>query len=91
MSTSNPEDKYKDIFDLAPEKPYEDVDKERAYESAIDYLNLLKTPVVDILNNNNIHVYSRQKYENSFYFNAHNNVELVGYIDDNLKVTKLLL
>ena len=88
MSTSNPEDKYKEIFDLCPEKPYEDVNKERAYESAIDYLNLLKTPVVDILNNNNIHVYSRQKYENSFYFNAHNNVELVGYIDDNLKVTK---
>lgn len=88
MSTSNLEDKYKDIFDLAPEKPYEDVDKERAYESAIDYLNLLNTPVVDILNNNNIHVYSRQKYENSFYFNAHNSVELVGYIDDNLKVTK---
>ena len=36
MSTSNLEDKYKDIFDLAPEKPYEDVNKERAYESAID-------------------------------------------------------
>ena len=88
MSTSSPEDKYKEIFDLCPEKPYENVDKERAYESAIDYLNLLKTPVVDILNNNNIHVYSRQKYENSFYFNAHNSVELVGYIDDNLKVTK---
>ena len=64
MSTSNPEDKYKEIFDLCPEKPYEVVNKERAYESAIDYLNLLKTPVVDILNNNNIHVYSRQKYEN---------------------------
>ena len=88
MSTSNPEDKYKEIFDLCPEKPYEDVNKERAYESAIDYLNLLKTPVVDILNNNNIHVYSRQKYENSFYFNAYNNVELIGYIVDKLKVTK---
>ena len=25
MSTSNPEDKYKEIFDLCPEKSYEDV------------------------------------------------------------------
>lgn len=88
MSTSNPEDKYKEIFDLVPRKPHADVDKERAYESALDYINLLKTPVVDVLKNNNIHVYSRQKYENSFYFNAHNSVELVGYIKDDLKVTK---
>lgn len=53
-----------------------------------NYQRFINTKLPDLLQENNIHVYHRQMYEDYFYFNAYNDHCLFGYIKDNAIVGK---